>query len=190
MTDALGRPIADPSALTTAALLREVELVKDMLDAEARVRQSEQEAHAKQTDIQLSGLGDIMEEKFNSVYEKFTMVEKQRVEQKVDTKDAVDAALIAQKEAVKEQTIASEKGSIKSETAASEQAKQSDATFQAAISGLNVIIGDIKDRVISMESNKQGGKEAYAAIYALVGFFVSLLVLGGALAASGAFTKA
>jgi hypothetical protein len=102
---------------------------------------------------------DVENERFRSVAQQLTLVERQRVEQKEDTKAAVDAALIAQKEAVKEQTIASEKSIAKSEAATTKQLDQQAVTFRTAIDGVLVILNDLKERVGRLEAMKQGGTE-------------------------------
>src|ERR1035437_10183675 len=80
----------DPTARTIETLYREITGQQEM------------------TDVLMKGIERIVDEKFASVNTQLQLIERQRVEQKKDTKDAVDAALTAQKEAVREQTIASE----------------------------------------------------------------------------------
>jgi hypothetical protein len=87
-------------------------------------------------------------------------VERQRLEQKKDTKDAVDAALAAAKEAVAANTSSSEKSITKSETATSEQLKQLNVTFTTANVGLLSNFNDLKDRVGKIEAAKQGARDA------------------------------
>ncbi len=128
------RPVPDPTVLTTEQLLREI----------ARIDQ-------RMTDL-LSGADEIVAEKLHSVELQFALVERQRVEQKVDTKSAVDAALIAQKEAVREQTTASERAIAKSEAATAKQIEQMATTFTTAIGGLADLVADLKDRVGRIES--------------------------------------
>jgi hypothetical protein len=100
-----------------------------------------------------------LQEKFISVDTQFELIERQRVEQKMDTKAAVDAALAAAKEAVKEQTTASDRSITKSETATSEQLKQMNVTFTTAIQGIATPISDIKDRVTALEAVRLGRNE-------------------------------
>jgi VIT1/CCC1 family predicted Fe2+/Mn2+ transporter len=167
----MDKPTPDPTILTTEQLLREVDRVKEL------------------TDSKIDGTIAVFAEKFISVGKQFDLVEQQRVEQKSDTKAAVDAALTAQKEAVKEQTIASERAIAKSEASTAKQIEQLGATFSTAISGVTDVLQDLKDRITRIESVKQGGREAYAALYAGAGFLVSLIVIVGVLAATGAFTR-
>lgn len=77
----------DPTQLTTEALLREVEIINKDLDR-----------------------------RFGFYDRLLNDSDRQRVEQKADTKAAVDAALAAAKEAVKEQTAATKEAIGKSET--------------------------------------------------------------------------
>ncbi len=116
-------------------------------------------------------------EKFNSVAKQFDLIERQRAEQKVDTKQAVDAALTAQKEAVKEQTTASERAIAKSETATAKQIDQMTITNATAISGVNNTLNDIKERVTKVEALRQGGTSLLASL----GTGVALLIATGSL---------
>jgi hypothetical protein len=159
-------PIPDPTVLTTEALHREIAAVRELVF----------ERIARNAEVAIEKLG--------SVETQFELIERQRVEQKKDTKDAVDAALAAAKEAVKEQTTASERAIAKSEAATAEQLKQLSTTFTTAIYGTTTNHDDLKERVGKIESIRQGGKEAVAALYALAGFVVALVIIGGFLLAS------
>lgn len=123
-------------------------------------------------------------EQFAAVELQFNLVERFRVAQKEDTKAAVDAALTAQKEAVKEQTTASDRAIAKSETAMTKQLEQLIVTFTTATNGLAGKIDDVKSQVGEDRANRRGGKEAVAAIYGFIGFLSSLVVLGGILLAT------
>jgi cell fate (sporulation/competence/biofilm development) regulator YmcA (YheA/YmcA/DUF963 family) len=126
----------DPSKLTTDALNREITHVVDLFN------------------IRLQGMTETRDEKFATVKQQFDLVERQRVEQKSDTKTAVDAALAAQKEAVREQTIASERAIAKSEAGTSEQLKQLGANFNTSLEGSRESIGDLKERLGRIEAVK------------------------------------
>jgi hypothetical protein len=128
----------DPSALTTQQLLREIEGLRALAFS----------AIDKATEVTA--------ERFNSVDTQFALVERQRLEQKSDTKAAVDAALAAAKEAVAANTSSSEKSITKSETATFEQLKQLNVTFTTANAGLLSNFNDLKDRVGIVESMRQG----------------------------------
>ena len=149
---------ADPSVLTTQQILREV--------------QNTQQLHY----AHLDGVEALMTEKFRAVEQEFILVERQRIEQKSDTKAAVDAALTAQKEAVKEQTAASGLAIAKSEAGTAKQLEQIGVQFGAAINSQATTIGDLKDRMQRIESLKAGSQQAVAALYASVGVVVSLVI--------------
>jgi cobalamin biosynthesis Mg chelatase CobN len=123
----------------------------------------------------IEGLEAIVAEKFRSVDQQLELVERQRVEQKKDTKDAVDAALTAQKEAVREQTTASERAIAKSEAAMTKQLEQLGETFKTAIGGLTDALADLKDRVTAIEAVKQGGREQRSDSTAMFGYIVGAL---------------
>jgi hypothetical protein len=149
--DTGSRPVPDPTVLTTTQLLREIAAVND------------------RTELLFTGLREIMEEKFDSVDRQLALGEQQRVEQKADTKAAVDAALTAQKEAVKEQTSASGLAIAKSEAATKEQLTALNATFTTAVNAVSASLNDLKDRVVAMEAVRQGGRETISGFYALAG---------------------
>lgn len=135
-------PTPDPTVLTTEALTREVNALKSLL--ELRIDGEADARKAADTSLQ-----DLKEREL-------VLIERQRVEQKDDTKAAVDAALAAAKEAVKEQTIASGLSINKSENATNEQLKQLNVTFTTAVEGVNRTISDLKERVSNVEGTRQG----------------------------------
>ena len=140
--------------------------------------------------------------RFTAIDHEFTLIESHRVEQKIDTKVAVDAALSAAEKAVKEQTLASEKSIIKSETSAAEQSKQQNATFTAAQKGVSDTLADVKDRVVKIESRLSGVREqeadrrgdqtvSHSGLMVIIGFLGLMLtvcvIAFSILAASGSF---
>ena len=150
------KPPSDPSELTTAQILREASILRELLEANA------------------TGSSALVDQKFAAVDRQFELVERMRVEQKKDTKDAVDAALTAQKEAVKEQTTAFGLATAKSEMAMSEQLKALTATFGAGITALTNAHNDTKDRVSRIESTRTGGSNMIASIVAGAAVLISL----------------
>ncbi len=158
------RPVPDPTTLTTAALMREIAAMNSVLDQ--RFQKTE----------------DVVMERFLRVDHMFHIVEQQRVEQKSDTKAAVDAALTAQKEAVREQTTASERAIAKSEAATARQLEQMGSTFQVAIEGLRRDHQDLKERTVAIEQQKVGRNESRAGMAwgMQVTFSVAALGLGAA----------
>ena len=140
--DQSGKP--DPTVRTLTTLHREIENLQ------------------KEREAALNSFKLLADEKFNSVKREFDILERNRIEQKADTKQAVDAALIAQKEAVKEQTLASEKSIAKSEAATAKQIEQQSSSFNQGQSATNSALADLKDRVIKIESVKIGSTEQIA----------------------------
>lgn len=160
------KPVPDPTVLTTEQLHREIAAATRLM--EARIAAAE-EANAI---------------RFLNIEREFALVENRRVEQKVDTKTAVDAALQAAKSAVNEQTVAQEKAITKSETAAAEQSKQQYATFNASLKAVTDKVDDLKDRVATIEAIKIGstevrsnGQASLAAIVGVVGAIIAILAL-------------
>ncbi len=85
-------PVPDPSSLTTEALHREIGTLRDLFTQEIKGLDAE-------FTCQINAINKIKEEKFDRIREHFDLIEQARLEQKADTKEKVDAALSAQKEA-------------------------------------------------------------------------------------------
>lgn len=120
----------DPSLLTTEQLLRETQSLKELVGS------------------QLEGMEGVFVERFESINTQFQLIERQRVEQKTDTSDAVSAALAAAKEAV-----------TKNEEQTKDALSALQATLTTAIGGLETQLNDLKDRVTKVESTRQGAAE-------------------------------
>ena len=153
-------PVPDPTALTSAALAREIKALKELLEL---LIAGERDARLA-ADMVLGNTVDLQEqlrsEKFSTVAEKFgavtremQLVENSRIEQKQDALASLAAALSAAKEAVKEQTTASALSIAKSENATHEQLQQLTVTFTTAIEGVNRTIDDLKERVSKGEQS-------------------------------------
>lgn len=122
--------VTDPTALTTDALMREVYVINQAMDL-----------------------------RFSFYDRLLADADKQRLEQKADTKSAVDAALAAAKEAVKEQTISTEKAISKSET-----------LFYSTLE-------NIKADVIDLKKFRDQSVGKQTATVALVGIMFALISL-------------
>lgn len=201
------RSYADPTVLTTEALQREVAAISREFELRQNTRQRENEELKELILDKVAGLRDLTAEQNKAFEVQFNSIENHRIEQKKDTKDAVDAALISQKEAVREQTIASGLSIAKSEAATAKQLDQLAVTFSTAIAGVTVSIndlkdaqnssiGDIKERIGRIENMKIGAQEHKANIqnnmgivYSAAAFVLILLTIFITLVSSGAFTK-
>jgi chromosome segregation ATPase len=197
-------PIPDPTALTTAALYREVDQLKTLIEQRiAALKESVDSAddairNEIQTAIEARTVLDEEVQKRTDL--QFRLVEQQRVEQKKDTKDAVDAALTAQKEAVKEQTTASERAIAKSETATNKQLEELGKRFETAFDTLRRLTDDVKERISDVDRNlrtaisevdrkasdlasqKVGATTDRTGLYAAIGIIATLIFLGIAVA--------
>lgn len=153
--------------------------VPDPTERTVELLQRELANFQERTDAGFVHRAEVTQFALDAVNQRFNMTEDMRIEQKADTKAAVDAALTAQKEAVKEQTIAAALSIAKSEAATAEQLKQLNATFTAALSALDGKNSDLKDRLAGVdsdlksrmtiiESTKAGAKDNSAAIIASV----------------------
>jgi len=152
-------PIPDPTLLTTQALLQAVGSVRELLES------------------RIEAMEDVQNEKHLQAEQQFELVERQRVEQKKDTKDAVDAALTAQKEAVREQTAASERAIAKSEAATSKQLDQLSITFSSSTADVRRELAEMKERLTAIEQQKVGAKEDRTGLYAAIGVLVTILLV-------------
>lgn len=171
-TDRHNEPVVDPT--------------RNVLDKVSDGNQRQDDlrlAEAKAIRADLAALETLTNVRFSAFERELALIESRRVEQKVDTKVAVDAALSAAEKAVKEQTVASEKSILKSETSAAEQSKQQNATFTAALKGVSDILADVKDRVVKVESRKEGSGDLGKMLIALAGLLLTLILVIATVAA-------
>ena len=153
MTGGGTTPRPDPTILTDRAIAKAIEAERDYVDGQLSIRDERLKGIDEATRLRLAATDhfpEMVDEKIKSLAdltdERFSAFERLRVEQKKDTKDAVDAALSAAKEAVKEQTTASGLSIQKSETATGKQLEQLGDTSAAAVEGLRRSIEDAKER--------------------------------------------
>jgi hypothetical protein len=207
---------SDPTALTTRMVLREVVILDDKienldskLDSKIEYTVSsirrEQAALKELLESKLLDFKVVEEGKFKSIKTQLELVERQRIEQKQDTKDAVDAALIYQKEALRDQTIASGLSTSKSDTATEKRLEQLNVTMNTAFlssqksitemkDNFGISISDLRDRIGRMESTKVGATEQKASIrdnlgmvQTLGGIVIVIMTVIATLASTGAF---
>jgi hypothetical protein len=169
----------DPSALTTQQLWREIEHVKELLMTElSGIKQSIKIAHDDfvrvPTDVQkaVGTLRDFHDEKFKSIEKQFEMESAFRLEQKTDTKTAIDAALAAQEKQSSKQAETFAASINKSEAAVNKQLDLQSAQTSTITSGLGGQISDIKERLAAMDSRGAGRKDMWGwvagAIFLLI----------------------
>ena len=167
----------DPSVLTTEQMLLSVRNLGDL------------------TTARREGGFNALQWQIEALRRELQIKEAHRLELKADSEKALSTAMIAAEKAVQaalaaaekardQQTIASQLATTKSEDASKEQLKQQGETSTLAISGLTVGLNDLKQLMGEMRAEKRGGKETTQALYALVGFLVSLVVIGSIVAAA------
>lgn len=166
------RPVPDPTSLTTDQLRREIAQLEALLKS------------------QFGWNKELIDEKFSSVTDRLALGERQRVEQKSDTEKAIQAALTAQKEAVASQAQSFSESVAKSEAATAKQLDQISTTFTTAINGVTALLGEVKERVITIESRGMGAvsqrsesRDSSRFVFAAIG--IGFTVLGGILAVIG-----
>lgn len=192
-------PEPDPSVLTTAALLREVaslkELVFTRIDAiDKAITVAHDDLVRVPTEVQktVGNLRDLHDQRFEAVEkeleyrttlynEKFASVQTQfrerdtRVEQTAkDNKVAVDAALSAAKEAFGEQNKSSALAIAKSETSIAKQIDSLVALITTATKALDDKITDAKDRLTRLEGKGEGTQDHKDYMFLVIGALIGL----------------
>jgi dGTP triphosphohydrolase len=165
------KPVPDPTALTTERVNREVEAAREFVLGEIR------------------HLRELTDQKFAAVSAQFDSVADRVAEQKTDTRDAVDAAFAAAKEAVKNQTEAQDKAIAKSEAAIT---KQMDALYllqEKSNQAADEKIDDLKGRLDKLEGRSQGTQMSAGLLFASIGGLAAvigiIIVLANVLTGSG-----
>lgn len=153
--DLNSRPVPDPTVLTSRA----VDALRKELEGELRAAER------------------LTAERFGAVADKLDVAERLRLEQKVDTKTAVDAALAAQKESGAQQAAAFAAETAKTERNFTEQLKAQRDTFGTAIAAQNTRYDDLDKRITRIESVRIGGQESRAGLYAAVAFAVGIIIM-------------
>ena len=199
-SQALPNSAPDPTVLTTEQLLREVETVKEWVQAQLAVRDQRLDSIDKATSVfnesltrvptdvqnQVGHLKELSDEKFASIHLQFKERDTRSERESRDNKVAVDAAFAAQKEAAAKQDDANQKAIDKSENATSDTINKLAELFETRTTGLSGLIADLKLTVSGIVSVKQGGKEATTAVYAFITFVaVALGIIATILALKG-----
>jgi hypothetical protein len=135
--DGNSKPVPDPTKLTT-----------DAVNAAVDISRREITALRELLGERMDAMDDARENDRHAFKERFARIEQLRIEQKADVKEAVDAALAAQKEAIS-----------KSEMATKEQIAGLSTTATTAYDSLRRDIDDLKSRVTIVESMKAGSQE-------------------------------
>jgi len=165
-------PTPDPTVLTTQALLREVQALKELFDQRVdAIEKAVAVAHENmvrvpnETDKAIQHLREVFEERFSTLLEKFAGVQTQfkerdtRVEQTARaSKEALDAALQAAKEAVGKQNDSFVTSIAKSETATNKQIEQLGQLIATMTGANSAKVDDLKERIVKLEGLDLGSK--------------------------------
>lgn len=183
------RPDPDPTVLTTASLMREIantkELVQAKLDAlEKKLGDVHTNVHEmpKQRKIDIDLLYQLVDTKLGTIQEQFHGVQTQfkerdtRVDQTARaSKEALDAALQAAKEAVGKQNDSFVTSIAKSEAATAKQIDQLVLLQNANMAATNDKIEDLKTRMSASEGRAGGRSDIWGYVLAAVGLVATLV---------------
>ena len=172
----------DPSILTTEQMLLAIQNLEKLTDLSDR-------SIAKEVEIQ-----------FKAWQREMDLRESHRKELKEDSRTFTEAIRVSQETAVNAALAAAEKARDKESTVTqlandktalsnSDQLKLQGDRFSADIANATAGVNEVKTMIRELQAEKRGGKELALALYGFVGFLIGLLVLGGFVAASGAFSR-
>jgi cation transport regulator ChaB len=192
-----GKPVPDPTVLTTEALIRAVAAERDYVDGvkavlEERLRAIDvatrllnETVNRVPTDVtkQVSHLRELTDVRFDSVSTQFKERDTRSEREARDNKLAVDAAFAAQEKQAVAQNESNTLAINKSEIATAETIKTNQELATSKIDALTKGQDEMRLTLNTILSTKQGGREAYAGIYSLAGFIASALIILGALVA-------
>ncbi len=172
--------LTDPTKLTTEALDRALINVQAALEAQEAVL-VEKIAHEREhvddkvraCNQAIDALREMRDSKLADVDRQLRQSEHMRIEQKGDTRAAVDAALTAQKDAI-----------TKSEVAVGKQLEQLGETFRTGFEGVKREIAIVRERVVAIEQQKEGAQGANTSLYAVAAFLVATIIIAATLAAA------
>jgi hypothetical protein len=126
----------------------------------------------------VSRLQELHNEKFESIATQFRERDVRTEQASKDSKVAIDAALQAQKEAVGKQNEANSAAISKSEAAFVKQIDQIGILISTMTKGTDDKIGDIKDRLTTIEGLKKGASELWIVLVGAIGIIISVITVG------------
>ena len=178
------RPVPDPTLLTGQMIAREVQMLRELLetrlDAMDRamiVFNDNITRVPTDVDKQVGHLKELHEEKFAGVQKQFSERDVRVESSSRDNKVAIDAALQAAKEAVGQQTQASDRAIAKSEAGTTKQMDQLGVQIQTETKALDGKIGDLKERLTLIEGRGSGIASSWAVGAALIGMALGVVGL-------------
>jgi len=155
-------PRPDPTRLTTAALEREIEHLRELLTSQINdvardfdgFMKNHEQKHVDAVDLAIQGITELFIEKLRGVADKFPPIQRQFDERDERTRLAFDAAdkavaaaLAAQEKAVTAAMAAQEKAVAKSEIATAKQIELLQMQFDTSIKAIQGQLFDVKERI-------------------------------------------
>jgi hypothetical protein len=197
----------DPTVLTTQQLERGLGSERDYVDGQIAIleqriaamdtatRLLNETVNRVPTDLQtaIKNINDVFDIRLQALNDISDVREAYRLELKGDAKEALTTALAAAEKAVQaalaaaekardQQTIASQLATDKAEKAFVEALGQQQQTFTVAIANVVEGVNEVKQGLSDIRSEQRGGRANQAAIYAAVGFGLTVLLIVGIVA--------
>jgi phage shock protein A len=163
----------DPTSLTTQALWREVQHLKELF--ETRISGMEKAIEVAHDDLvrvptetqkQVGNLRDLHDEKFAGVQKQFE-----------DRDKRTDLALQAAKELVVQQNISAAQSAAKQEASFSKQIDAQGVLLQTTAGALDDKVDDIKDRLTRIEGKGEGVSASWGWLVGAVGLLGGLITI-------------
>jgi len=177
-------PVPDPTTLTTEAVdrataqyRRELASLRELIGHEiealrgtltARLDATDESAGLRlaaiaevrpQTERQINHLRELVDEKFAGIALQFLERDTRSEQEKKAAKEALDAALLAQKESVSQQNDANTTAATKSETSFTKQIDQIGTLIATLEKSLTDRITELKERIDRGEGGTSGARE-------------------------------
>jgi hypothetical protein len=185
-------PIPDPSLLTTDQLRRELNALRELLEARLDAMDKatvllRDDVIRVPTDIdrQVTNLHAFFNERFASVARQFEQREQRYHASEEANKRAIDAALASQKEMAGAQNASNAAAIIKSEASVVKQIDSIMALMTTTTTSLNDKIGIINGRLDRTEGKSTGVSAIVAGGIAVVAVLISLFAATGVLSRGG-----
>ena len=182
----ISTPTPDPTTLTTAALQREVQALRELsriqfegYDKAINLLQAQADKVPSIAVIEerVVSLTKLIDEKFRSIATQFSERDTRTEQTSRDSKVAVDAALQAAKEAVAEQNKSSALAIAKREAATAKQIDQLGVAFSATTTGITDKIDDIKDRITTIEGRGVGRHDVWGYVVGAIGMIAAVVAI-------------
>lgn len=166
------RPEPDPTTLTTALTHREIEALRQLVEAN------------------LKGLTDLMEQRFKGFNTQLADFKESVANDKTQSGTAINAALQAQEKAAEKTERQFAATLLELKQGISKQIDGVIATADAQIKGRDDSMGQVRDRLTTIESTKKGGEDqtkrtdvTNTTLILITGVIISAIVAGVAVLA-------